>query len=204
MMMTMTQQTTAQMETAQMDIGTMYLIRVRKQYGNTRYCANFYIRHILRNLKRTPVGETSIILINTPRHLLLTTSHIHPEDAEVIRRNLDMFPEVEMFPIVRDVQQGDFYRRYIFCVNIFPPRKTARLPQITQHLNHYRWIVYEKVGGEKQGILISEEPPVVPYACELTTEAYLITASEEQDCIQYHDLRGYNADFTEPLFYSYR
>jgi len=195
-MMTMTKQTETQ---KQAHIGARYFVRIRKQYGHTRFCANFYIRHILRNLKRTPVGETPILLINAPRHLMLFTSYIHPEDAETIRRNFDMFPEVEMFPVVRDVWEGDPLRRYIFCVNIFPPRKSARLPQITQHLKHYRWIVYEKVGGEKQGILISEEPPVVPYRCELTTEAYLITASEEQDCIRYHDLRGYNADFAEPL-----
>ena len=198
-MMTMTQQTAQQTKQMEAQIGTMYLIRVRKQYGHTRFCANFYLRKIFGNLKRTPVGETSIVLINAPRHLFLTTSHIHPEDAETIRSVFAMFPEVEMYPIVRDVQKGDPYRRYIFCVNIFPPRKTARLPQIAQHLNHYRWVVYEKVGGEKQGILISEEPPIVPYRCELTTEAYLITASEEQDCIRYHDLRGYNADFAEPL-----
>jgi len=194
-MMTMAQQTQA----TPFELGTRYLIRVRKQYGHTRYCANFYLRKVFRNLKRTEVEDASIILINAPRHLLLITTHIHPEDADTIRREFAMFPEVDMFPILKDVQQGDPFNRYIFCVHITPPRKSTRLPKVAQWVNNYRWVVIEKIGGEKQGILISEEPPTVPYPCVLTTEAYLITVSQEQDCMRFTDLRHYNPAFTEPL-----
>jgi hypothetical protein len=191
-----------QAQPAQMEIGTRYVIRIRKHYGHAPYSTEFYLRKIFRALQRTPLEDTSIVLVNAPRHLMLFTTHIHPEDADTIRREFAMFPEVDMFPIVKDVQQGDPFNRHIFCVHITAPRKSTRLPKVAQWVNNYRWVVIEKVGGEKQGILISEEPPAVPFPCEHSTEAYLITACDEEDSIRFDDLTGYRAWFTVPLFYS--
>ena len=199
--MMMTTQQTAQ-QTKQMDIGTRYVIRIRKQRGLAPYSTEFYLRKIFRVLRRTPIEETSIVLVNPHRYLFLFTSHLHPEDADAIRREFAVFPEVEMYPIVEDVEQGRPYLRY-FCVNTFPNRKSTRLPKVAQYLHNYRWVVYEKVGGEKHGILISEEPNVpYPYPADLSSEAYLITASDAEDSIRFDDLTGYRTWFTVPLFYS--
>jgi len=193
------QQTQAQ--PAQMDIGTRYVIRVRKHYGHAPYSTEFYLRKIFRALQRTPLEDTSIVLVNAPRHLMLFTTHLHPEDADAIRSEFAIFPEVEMFPIVADVEQGQPYRR-VFCVRIFSNRKSTRLPRVAKYLSNYRWVVYEKVGGEKHAILISEEPNVYPYPAELCSEAYLITASDAEDSIRFEDLTGFRYWFTVPLFYS--
>jgi hypothetical protein len=67
-------------------------------------------------------------------------------------------------------------------------------------LGHYRWVAVER-GDGIEGILISEEPPIVPYPCDFSTEAYLITASEEEDVIRYTELTGHSPEFTIPLFY---
>jgi hypothetical protein len=200
MTMMMTTQQTAQ-QTKQMDIGTRYVIRIRKQGGLAPYSTEFYLRKFFRVLRRTPIEETSIVLVNPHRYLYLFTSHLYPEDADAIRSEFAVFPEVEMYPVVEDVEQGKPYRHY-FCVNTFPNRKSTRLPKVAQYLSNYRWVVYEKVGGEKHGILISEEPNVYPYPADFSSEAYLITASDEEDSIRFDDLTGYRACFTVPLFYS--
>jgi len=178
-----------------------YVIRIRKQDGLPPYSPDFYLRKIFRNLQRTPLEDTSIVLINPHRHLYLFTSPLHPEDADAIRSEFAVFPEVEMYPIVEDVEQGNPYLR-VFCVRTFPNRKSTRLPRVAKHLSHYRWVVYEMVGGEKHGILISEEPNVIPYPADLASEAYLITACDAEDSIRFADLTGYRTWFSVPLFYS--
>jgi hypothetical protein len=180
--------------------GTKYLIRIRKQHGLTRYHADAYVRHIFRHLQRTPMEDFSIVLINAPKHLLLITSHIRREDAYAMFLTWGSFPEVEVYPIVRDEEQGNPYRRVI-CLRYFPNRKTARKPKVAGWLGHYRWIAFERA-GEVEGLLISEEPPIVPYPADLSSEAYLITASEEEDVIRYADLTGYSPDYTVPLYSS--
>jgi hypothetical protein len=181
--------------------GTRYVIRIRKQDGLPSYSTEFYLRKVFRNLQRTALEDTSIVLINPHRHMFLLTSHLHPEDADAIRKEFAVFPEVEMYPVVEDVEQGDPYLR-VFCVRTFPNRKSTRLPKVAGYLSNYRWVVYEKVGGEKHGILISEEPNVFPYPADLSSEAYLITASDEEDSIRFADLTGYRTWFSVPLFYS--
>jgi hypothetical protein len=197
----MTQQMMTQQSEAQtFERGTKYLIRIRKQHGLTRYHAAAYLRHIFRHLQRTPMEDFSIVLINTPKHLLLITSHIRREDAYTMFLTLGSLPEVEVYPIVQDVEEGNPYRRLI-CLRTFPHRKSARLPKVASWMGHYRWVAFERA-GEIEGLLISEEPPIVPYPCEHSTEAYLITASKEQDCIRYTDLTGYSAEYTIPLYAS--
>jgi len=196
---TQTQATPAQ----PFELGTRYVVRIRKQDGLPPYSPEFYLRKIFRALRRTELEDTSILLINAHRHLFLFTTHLHPEDADAIRSEFAVFPEVEMYPIIEDVEQGDPYFR-VFCVRTFPNRKSTRLPKVAQYLSHYRWVVFEKVGGEKHGILISEEPNVVPYPADHSSEAYLITASDAEDSIRFADLTGYRYWFTVPLFYSCR
>jgi hypothetical protein len=179
--------------------GTKYLIRVRKQDGLARYHANAYVRHIFRHLQRTPMEDFSIVLINTPKYLLFLTSHIRREDAYTMFLTWGSMPDVEVYPIIEDIEQGNPYRRVI-CLRSFPKRKTARLPKVAGWLGHYRWVAYERA-GEVEGLLISEEPPIVPYPADLSSEAYLITASEEEDVIRYTDLTGYSPEYTVPLFY---
>ena len=186
----------------QMDIGTRYVVRIGKQGGLTRLSMEYYPRYILRNLQWTPIEETSILRVNAPRALLLFTSHLHHKDAEDLRRAFAVFPEVEMHPIVEDVEQGNPYRG-AFCVREYPKRKTTRLPRVAQYLSHYRWVVYEKVGGEKHGILISEEPIYpYPYPADRSSDAYLITASDVEDSVYYEDLTGIRANFSMPLFHT--
>ena len=180
--------------------GSRYFIRIRKQDGLTPFTREYYLRTIFRHLQRTGLEETSIVLISAPRALLLFTSHLHPEDADAIRREWGVFPHIEMYPIVEDVEQGNPYRG-TFCVSTYPYRKSTRLPRVAKYLSNYRWVVYEKVGGEKHGILISEEPNAI-YTADLASEAFLITASDEEDSIRYTDLTGYHANFTIPLSYS--
>jgi hypothetical protein len=179
--------------------GTRYFIRIRKQDGHTPFSREYYLRTIFRHLQRTGLEETSIVLISAPRALLLFTSHIHPADADAIRSEWGVFPHIEVYPIVEDVEQGNPYRG-TFCVRTYPHRKSTRLPKVAKYLSHYRWVVYETVGGEKHGILISEEPNV-PYTADLASEAFLITASDEEDSIRFNDLTGYNTWFSIPLFY---
>jgi len=180
--------------------GTRYVVRIRKQDGFPPYSTEFYLRKIFRALRWTPLEDTSIVLINPRRNLFLFTSHIHPEDADAIRSEFAVFPEVEMYPIIEDVEQGKPYLR-VFCVNTYPDRKTTRLPKVAKYLSNYRWVVYEKVGGEKHGILISEEPNAF-HPADLSSEAYLITASDAEDSIRFADLTGYRTWFTVPLYYS--
>jgi hypothetical protein len=199
--MTMTQQMTQQIGTIPFELGKRYVIRIRKQDGNASYSPVYYLRNIFRNLKWTELEDTSVILVNIPHCFFLITTHIHPADAGAIETALGSLPEVEMCPLVKDIEQGKPFNRYLLCVATFPHRKTARLPKVAKTLKHYKWVAFER-GNGIEGILISEEPPVVPYPCSLTTEAYLITASETQDCLQYTDLRGYSPDFTTPLYLS--
>jgi hypothetical protein len=180
--------------------GSRYVIRIGKREGLTRLSTEYYPRYILRNLRWTPLEDTSIVQVNTPRALLLFTSHLHPHDADDIRRAFNIFPEVEMYPIVEDVEQGNPYRG-TFCVSTFPKRKSTRLPRVAKYLSHYRWVVYEKVGGEKHGILISKEPNI-PDTADLASDAYLITASDEEDSVYFDDLTGYRACFNIPLSHS--
>jgi hypothetical protein len=198
-MMTTTKQMTE--KTPAFERGTRYLIRIRKDDGFAPFSVASFLRHIFQSLQRTPIEDTSMVLINAPRYLYLTTTHIHPADAPAILNACEELPETEVYPIVEDIEQGDPYRRYLICVATFPRRKTARLPKVAQLLKHYRWVAFER-GDGIEGILISEEPPVVPYPCSLTTEAYLITASDEEGEIRYRDLRGYEPDFTTPLLHS--
>jgi hypothetical protein len=179
--------------------GTRYFIRVRKHKGLTRFTREYYPRHILRHLQRTAIEDTSIVLINAPRALLLFTSHLHPVDADAIRSGWNLFPDIEMYPIVEDVERGNPYRG-TFCVKAYPHRNSTRLPRVAKYLSHYRWIVYEKVGGEKHGILISEEAPY--FTADLASEAFLITVYEEEDSIDFLDLTGNNASFSIPFSYS--
>ena len=179
--------------------GSRYFLRIRKQDGHTPFTREYYLRTIFRHLQRTGLEETSIVLISAPRALLLFTSHLHPEDADAIRKEWGVFPHIEMFPIVEDVEQGKPYRG-TFCVSVYPNRKSTRLPRVAKYLSNYRWVVYEKVGGEKHGILISEEAP--HYTADLASEAFLITASDEEDSIRFADLTGYHTWFSVPLFHS--
>jgi hypothetical protein len=144
--------------------------------------------------------DFSIVLINTPKHLLLLTSHIRRDDAYTMFLTWGSLPEVEVYPIVADVEEGNPYRRVIY-LRFFPDRKTARLPKVAGRLGHYRWVAYKR-GGGMEGLLISEEPPIVPYPADLSSEAYLITASEEEGVMRYTDLMGYSFEDTVPLYAS--
>jgi len=195
LMITEEQQTTAQ----PFERGTRYFIRIRKQDGLTPFTREYYLRTIFRHLQRTGLEETSIVLIGTPRALLLFTSHIHPEDADAIRREWGVFPHIEMYPIVEDVEQGYPYTG-IPCVSVYRNRKSTRPPRVAKCLNNYRWVVYEKVGGEKHGILISK---IVPHRnSDDGSEAFLITACDAEDSIRFADLTGYYTWFSVPLFHS--
>jgi hypothetical protein len=185
-------------ETQQAQPFVGYFIRIQKRDGYTPLSRECYLRHIFRHLRRTGLEETSIVLINAPRALLLFTSPLHPVDADAIRNTLSLFG-AEMYPIVEDVEQGNPYRG-TFCVRILPNRKSTRLPRVAKYLSNYRWVVYEKVGGKKHGILISEEAP--DYIADLASEAFLITASDEEDSIRFADLTGDDTWFTIPLLYS--
>ena len=179
--------------------GNRYFIRIRKQDGHTPFTREYYLRTIFRHLQRTGLEETSIVLIGTPRALLLFTSHIHPEDADAIRREWGVFPHIEMYPIVEDVEQGYPYTG-IPCVSVYRNRKSTRPPRVAKCLNNYRWVVYEKVGGEKHGILISK---IVPHRnSDDGSEAFLITACDAEDSIRFADLTGYYTWFSVPLFHS--
>ena len=193
-------ETEAQTQAQPFERGSRYVIRVGKREGLTRLSPEYYARQILRNLRWTGLEETSIVQVNTPRALLLFTSHIRPIDADAIRNTFSVFPEVEMYPIVEDVEQGNPYRG-TFCVSTYPNRKSTRLPRVAKYLNNYRWVVYEKVGGEKHGILISDKFNNI-YTAELASEAFLITACDAEDSIRFADLTGYRACFSIPLFHS--
>jgi len=193
-------ETEAQTQAQPFERGSRYVIRVGKREGLTRLSPEYYARQILRNLRWTGLEETSIVQVNTPRALLLFTSHIRPIDADAIRNTFSVFPEVEMYPIVEDVEQGNPYRG-TFCVSVYPNRKSTRLPRVAKYLNNYRWVVYEKVGGEKHGILISDKFNNI-YTAELASEAFLITACDAEDSIRFADLTGYYTWFSVPLFHS--
>jgi hypothetical protein len=139
------------------------------------------------------------VLIGTPRALLLFTSHIHPADADALRSEWAIFPHIEMYPIVEDVEQGDPYKGTPL-VGVYRNRKSTRLPRVEKYLNNYRWVVYEKVGGEKHGILITKTLPHLNG--DHASEAFLITASDEEDSIRFDDLTGYHTWFSIPLFHS--
>jgi len=169
-----------------------YLIRVKKQ-ADVQTDANYYLRRIFRNLQQSE--DVSVILINTRHHLLFLTSPIHPDDAYRIFSGWGSLPTVEVYPILRDAKQGYPYRRLI-CLRYFPNRKSTRLPKVAGELADFRWVAYQK-GGEVEGLLISEEPKIVPYPCVISTEAFLITADADE--LYYSDLAGYSPDFTVPL-----
>jgi len=188
--------TEAQTQAPPVERGSRYVVRIGKREGLTRLPSEYYPRYILRNLRWTPIEDASIVQVNTPRALLLFTSHLHPYDADDIRKAFNIFPEVEMYPIVEDVEQGKPYWGS-FCVQTFPNRKSTRLPRVAKYLCNYRWVVYEKVGGEKHGILISEIAP--HFTADFGSDAYLITASAEEDSVYFHDLTGYNTWFSIPL-----
>jgi len=179
--------------------GTRYFIRIRKQEGHTPFSRDYYLRTIFRHFRWTDLEDASVLFISAPRALLLFTSHIHPEDAAAIRSEWGIYPHIEICPIVEDVEQGNPYRG-TFSIATFPNRKSTRLPRVAKYLNHYRWVVYEKVGGKKHGILISEEAP--RFTTNLSSEAFLITASDAEDSIYFADLTGYHSSFSTPLFYS--
>ncbi len=179
---------------------TKYLIRVRKRNGYPLFSLYHYPRTILRRIRWTPIEEASVLLINARRELLLLTSPLHPEDADAIRREWTVFPDIRVYPVVALTGRGTPYQR-VFCVRTFPKRKTTRLPRLAQSLQNYRWVIYER-WGKYEGLLISEEPKVVPYPCDHSTEAYLITASDAEDEMRFNDLRGIQSDFTIPLSYS--
>jgi hypothetical protein len=172
-----------------------YLIRVKKQ-ADVLTDANRYLRQIFRNLQRTPAEDTSVILINTRRHLLFLTSPIHREDAYRMFIGWGSLPTVEVYPILRDAEQGYPYRRLI-CLRYFPNRKSTRLPKVAGELANFRWVAYRK-GSEVEGLLISEDGLfTAPYPCELSTEAFLITANADELC--YSDLIYPSPTFTVPL-----
>jgi hypothetical protein len=173
--------------------GLQYLIRVKKQ-ADVLTDATPYLRRIFGNLRHTPIDDASAVLLNTPRYLLLITSPIHRADASRMFYGWDN-PAVEVYPIVRDTTVGYPYRR-IMCVRTYKYLTSASLPKETEAMAHYRWVVYER-GREIDGILISEEPSIVPYPCEHSTEAFLITADQTE--LYFSDLAGYTCDFSLPL-----
>jgi hypothetical protein len=178
--------------------GTKYFIRIRKQAGFTPRFPEYYLRFLFRHLWRTPLEDTSIVQIGLPKCLLLFTSHIHPDDANAISK-LGAYPEVEIRPIVEDVEYGRPYFR-TFCVNFYPNRKSIHPPRVAKYLSNYRWVVYTTERGNKHGILISEEPNT--FVPELrSSHAYLITACLQEDIIYYKDLSGENYDYRVPLSY---
>jgi len=183
------------MQTQTYPQGTKYLIRVRKQW-DVRTDENAYLTRIFRNLSETTVNATAITLINTRRHLYFITSPIAREEAERIFGDFSL-PNVEVYPVVRDTVYGYPYIR-TFCVRTFRDRKSARLPKVVRHIGNYRWVAYEKA-GVVEGLLISEEPPVVPYPCELSTEAHIITCFADEKLIRYTNLVGYYPEFTMPF-----
>jgi hypothetical protein len=179
---------------------TKYVIWVGKREGFTRLNLYYYPRFVFQQLRWTPVEEVSVLMVNARRNLLLITSPLHPEDADAIKNNWAMFPEVRMYPIASYIARGNPYHR-VLCVRTFPKRKTTRLPHPARFLKNYRWVVYER-WGKYEGLLISEEPSVVPYACDHASEVYHIVASDEEDILCFTDLYNPNTVFTIPLFYS--
>jgi hypothetical protein len=156
---------------------------VRKQYADV--CADAILRHIFNNLSEATVDATAMTLINTRRHLYFITSPLSEEDANRIFNSL---PYVEVYPVVRDTLYGYPYTR-TFCVRTYPNRKSDRLPKVVHHIRDYRWVAYEKAGAVA-GLLISEEPPVVPYPCEHATEAYIITCFSDEKVVRQTKLTG--------------
>jgi hypothetical protein len=185
------------MQTQTYPQGKQYLIRVRKQYADVRTDENTYARRIFRHLQPPVAEATTLTLINTRRHFYFLTSPISRDDAYRIFSGWGSLPNVEVYPILRDTEYGYPYRR-IMCVRTFLNRKSDRLPKVVRHISNYRWVAYEKAGAV-EGLLISEEPPVVPYPCELSTEANIITCFSEEGLIRYTNLVGYYPEFTLPL-----
>ncbi len=181
---------------------TKYLVRARKRNGFPLFSLYHYPRTIFRHIRWTPIEEASVLLINAHRELLLLTSPLHPEDAEAIRREWIVFPDIWVYPVVALTGRGTPYQR-VFCVRTFPKRKTTRLPRVANSFKNYRWVVYQQwEWGQYVGLLISEEPKVVPYPCDHATEAYFITASDAEDEMHFTDLRHLAPKFTVPLSYS--
>jgi len=176
--------------------GTKYLIRVRKQW-DVRTDENAYLRRIFNNLNAGKADATAITLINTRRTFLFLTSPIEREEAYRIFSGWGSLPNVEVYPIIRDTVYGYPYARTI-CLRTFPNRKSDRLPKATKHIGNYRWVAYEKAGAV-EGLLISEEPSVVPYPCEHATEAHIITCFADEKLIRYTALTGIYPEFTFPL-----
>jgi hypothetical protein len=176
---------------------TKYVIRVGKREGMTRLSLYYYPRSIFQHIRWTPIEEVSLLMVNARRELLLITSPLHPEDADAIQRNFAVFPEIRMYPVVSFVGQGNPYQRTI-CVRAFPKRKTTRLPRFARALKNYRWVVYER-WGQYEGLLISEEPPIVPYPCDHASEVYHIVGSDVEDILCFTDLYNPSNTFTIPL-----
>jgi hypothetical protein len=93
-----------------------------------------------------------------------------------------------VYPVVRDTVYGYPYTR-TFYVRTYPNRKSDRLPKAARQLRDYRWVAYEKAGAV-EGLLISEEPPVVPYPCEHSTEAYIFTYFSDEKAVRRTELTG--------------
>jgi hypothetical protein len=179
---------------------TKYLIRIGKREGLTRLSLYYYPRSIFRHIRWTPIEEVSLLMVNARRELLLITSPLHPEDADAIQRNFAVYPEIRMYPIVAYIGRGNPYQRVV-CVRTFPKRKTTRLPRFATALKNYRWVVYERA-GKYEGLLISEEPPIVPYPCDRASEIYHIVGSDEDDILCFTDLYNPSNIFTIPLSHS--
>ena len=163
-----------------------YLIRVRKQYADVRTDADAILRRIFNSLN--DASGVAITLINTRRYYYFITAPISRDDAYRIFSGWGSLPYIEVYPVVRDIVYGYPYT-HTFCVRTFPYRRTDRLPKVAQHMRNYRWVAYEKAGAVK-GLLISEQPPVAPYPCELSTEAYVITYFADDNIVRRTALSG--------------
>jgi hypothetical protein len=179
---------------------TKYLIRVGKRERLTRLSLYYYPRSLFQQIRWTPIEDVFLLMINTQRNLLLLTSPIHPEDADAIQRNWIMFPEIRMYPVVGYIARGNPYQHTI-CIRSFPKRKTTRLPRLARGLKNYRWVMYER-WGQYEGLLISEEPPIVPYPCDRASEIYHIVGSDEDNILCFTDLYNPSNTFTIPLSHS--
>jgi hypothetical protein len=65
----------------------------------------------------------------------------------------------------------------------------ANADAILRRIGNYRWVAYEKA-GVVEGLLISEEPPVVPYPCEHSTKSYVFTCFGDETFIRRTELTG--------------
>jgi hypothetical protein len=165
-----------------------YLIRVRKQYADVYTDADAIVRRIFNSLSEATANATAITLINTRKYYYFITSPLSRDDAYRIFSGWGSLPYVEVYPVISDTVYGYPYT-HTFCVRTYPNRRTDRLPKVAHKLRDYRWVAYEKAGAV-EGLLISEEPPVVPYPCELSTEAHIITCFADENIVRRTELTG--------------